>query len=108
MVATINSNGIAGRLSETGRNKGKRSLAAGLRGPILRASGVASDVRASFPTGAYEDEAVTVIVQRTGDAFARLVVRLLECLESFRVIEQALDDLPAALSERGTHEMRTG
>lgn len=109
VVATINSRGIAGRLSELAVIKGSEALAAGLRGPILRASGVASDVRASFPTGAYEDEAVTVIVQRTGDAFARLVVRLLECLESFRVIEQALDDLPAGpVRARGNHEMRTG
>jgi Ni,Fe-hydrogenase III large subunit len=70
---------------------------------------VASDVRASFPTGAYEDEAATVIVQRNGDVFSRLVVRLLECLESFRMIEQALDDLPAGpVRARGTHEMRTG
>ena len=109
VVAIINSRGIAVRLSELAVIKGSEALAAGLRGPILRASGVASDVRASFPTGAYEDEAVTVIVQRTGDAFARLVVRLLECLESFRVIEQALDDLPAGpVRARGTHEMRTG
>jgi Ni,Fe-hydrogenase III large subunit len=109
VVATINSRGIAGRLSEMAVIKGSEALAAGLRGPILRASGVASDVRVSFPTGAYEDEAVTIIVQRTGDAFARLVVRLLECLESFRIIEQALDDLPAGpVRARGTHEMRTG
>lgn len=109
VVATINSKEMAGRLTALAVIKGREAVAAGLRGPILRASGVASDVRASFPTGAYEDEAVTVIVQRNGDAFSRLVVRLLECLESFRVIEQALDDLPTGpVRARGTHEMRTG
>jgi Ni,Fe-hydrogenase III large subunit len=109
VVATINSREIAGRLSELGVIKGSEAVAAGLRGPVLRASGVASDVRATFPTGAYEDEAVTVIVQRAGDVFSRLVVRLLECLESFRVIEQVLDDLPAGpVRARGNHEMRTG
>jgi Ni,Fe-hydrogenase III large subunit len=109
VVATINNREIAGRLTTLGVIKGREAVAAGLRGPLLRASGVASDVRASFPTGAYEDEAATVIVQRNGDVFSRLVVRLLECLESFRMIEQALDDLPAGpVRARGTHEMRTG
>ncbi|MEO5952611.1 MAG: hypothetical protein ABIQ44_09125, partial [Chloroflexia bacterium] len=101
--------GIADRMVGLGVIKGQEAVAGCLRGPVARASGVAWDVRAAYPTGAYEDEAVTVIVQRNGDAFSRLVVRLLECLESFRVVEQALDDLPGGpVRIRGEAELRAG
>ena len=53
------------------------------------ACGHAVDMRATFPTGAYEEEGATIVVQRAGDAFSRLVVRLLESLESMRLVEQA-------------------
>jgi Ni,Fe-hydrogenase III large subunit len=109
VVSIINNKGIADRLVGLGTIKGREVVAAGLRGPVARASGVAMDLRASFATGAYEDEAVTVIVQRNGDAFSRLVVRLLECLESFRVVEQALDDLPGGpVKTRSAAELRAG
>jgi NADH-quinone oxidoreductase subunit D len=105
----INSKEIARRLVGLGRITAQEALVAGLRGPVARASGVASDIRANVPTGAYETEGVTIISQRGGDVFSRLVVRLLECLESFRVIEQALDDLPPGpVNARGTLEVRDG
>ncbi|HEX8600699.1 MAG TPA: hypothetical protein VF952_19555 [Chloroflexia bacterium] len=100
---------IARRLTGLGKVTAQEAAFAGLRGPIARAAGVTYDIRAHFPTGAYEDEAVTVVVQRAGDAYARLVVRLLECLESFRVMEQALDDLPAGPARsRGSLEFGLG
>jgi Ni,Fe-hydrogenase III large subunit len=109
VTSTINSKEIAARLVGLGTIRGQEAVVGGLRGPVLRASGVAVDVRAAFPTGAYEDESVTIVVQRNGDAFSRLVVRLLECLESFRVIEQALDDMPPGpVKPRGNLEMREG
>lgn len=93
--ALINSREAAGRLTGLGTIAVTEALVGSLRGPVARASGLAVDIRATWPTGAYEDEPVTIVAQRNGDAFSRLVVRLLECLESFRVIEQALDDLPS-------------
>ena len=92
--AIINSSEIARRLVGLGVISTEEAVIGGLRGPVARASGVATDVRAAFPTGAYEEEAATIVVQRGGDAFSRLVVRLLEALESFRLVEQVLDDLP--------------
>jgi Ni,Fe-hydrogenase III large subunit len=93
--ALINSREVAGRLAGLGTVTAAEALVGSLRGPVVRAAGLAVDLRATWPTGAYDDEAVTIVAQRNGDAFSRLVVRLLECLESFRVIEQALDDLPS-------------
>ncbi len=105
----INSQEIASRLTGLGRITPQEALVAGLRGPVARASGVTVDIRANAPTGAYETEEVTIISQRGGDAFSRLVVRLLECLESFRVVEQALDDLPTGpVKVREGIEMRDG
>lgn len=96
---------IARRLTGLGKVTAQEAAFAGLRGPVARAAGITYDIRAHFPTGAYEDEPVTVVVQRAGDAYARLVVRLLECLESFRVMEQALDDLPTGpVKSRGSLE----
>lgn len=109
VAEVINSREVAGRLVGLGTISAQEAALAGLRGPVARASGLQSDVRVSFPTGAYEDEAVTVVVQRAGDAFARLAARLLECLESLRIIEQALDDLPTgAVRARGNMELGGG
>ncbi len=109
VTAIINSKEASGRLVGIGTIKADDAALAGLRGPNIRASGVARDIRATFPTGAYEDEGVTIVSQRAGDAFARLVVRLLECLESFRIIEQALNDLPGGpVKGRGDVQMRSG
>lgn len=105
----INSREIASRLAGLGVISTQEAQIGGLRGPVARASGVAGDLRSSWPTGAYEEEAVAIIVQRNGDAFSRLVVRLLECLESFRVVEQAMDDLPPGpVNARGAPQLRSG
>ena len=107
VAAMINSRELAHRLSGLGSITGEEAIVAGLRGPAARAAGVALDIRATSPVGAYEDESVTIVAQRNGDAFSRLVVRLLECLESFRVIAQALEDLPSGqVRGRGVVELR--
>jgi len=92
--AVIHGREIASRMAGLGGITAEEAVLAGLRGPVARASGVATDIRAGFPTGAYENEVATIVVQRGGDAFSRLVVRLLESLESLRLVEQAMDDLP--------------
>jgi NADH-quinone oxidoreductase subunit D len=76
---------------------------------VVRACGLAVDIRSNFPTGAYEEEGATIVVQRTGDAYARLVVRFLESLESLRLVEQVLDDLPPGpVKARGSADIRGG
>ncbi len=109
IMSIIRSKEIASRLARLGAISAEEAIEAGLRGPVARASGVTTDIRADFPTGTYEDEATTIVVQRAGDAFARLVVRLLECLESFRLIELALDDLPhGPMRAKGSNRLRGG
>ncbi|MEI8308245.1 MAG: NADH-quinone oxidoreductase subunit D [Chloroflexales bacterium] len=66
-----------------------------LRGPLARASGLKDDVRVDAPYGAYAALAPQVITQEGGDVYARIMLLLLETLESLKLSDRALDDLPA-------------
>lgn len=68
----------------------------GLSGPCLRASGMARDVRKDEPYGIYDrlDFDVPVGVTDDGDCFDRYTVRVAEMVQSMRLIEQALRDIP--------------
>ncbi len=63
-------------------------------GPTARGSGVAIDVRADDPYAAYSDLDWNVIARPEGDVFAKAVVRLLETLESVKIIREAVKKLP--------------
>jgi NADH-quinone oxidoreductase subunit D len=67
----------------------------GVTGPVLRASGVNYDVRKAYPYSSYEDFDFEVPLGQVGDVFDRYYVRLQELRQSNRIIEQALDRLPA-------------
>jgi formate hydrogenlyase subunit 5 len=63
-------------------------------GPVLRGSGVASDVRKDDPYAAYEEIPFNVISYDECDTWARLMVRVDEVVESLDIIEYALGHLP--------------
>jgi NADH-quinone oxidoreductase subunit D len=81
------------------RNEGIGVLSAeqlrsfGVTGPLLRASGVAADLRKDLPYGGYETFDFDVPVRTEGDAYARYLVRLAEMRQSLRIVEQAIDRL---------------
>ncbi len=62
-------------------------------GPTARASGVATDVRKDEPMDAYGLVEFEEIVLQNGDVYDKLVVRLLETLESIKIVRQCLDKL---------------
>ncbi len=66
----------------------------GVTGPMLRASGVARDLRRDEPYSVYPKFDFEVVTEQEGDTLARFVIRLKEIYESLHIIEQALDDLP--------------
>jgi NADH-quinone oxidoreductase subunit D len=66
----------------------------GLSGPMLRASGVAYDVRKDFPYLGYETYDFDVPVGTHGDVYDRYLVRMEELRQSVRILEQALKRLP--------------
>jgi NADH-quinone oxidoreductase subunit D len=66
----------------------------GLSGPMLRASGVAYDVRRDFPYLDYETYDFEIPVGVNGDVFDRYLVRMEELRQSLRILQQAADRLP--------------
>jgi len=66
----------------------------GATGPTLRGSGIGYDVRRSEPYGAYARFEFEIPTRTAADALARYQVRVAEMVQSVRIIEQALDQLP--------------
>jgi NADH-quinone oxidoreductase subunit D len=66
----------------------------GVTGPILRAAGLAYDIRRAAPYSGYEQYDFDVPTHTAGDVYGRYVVRVAEMRQSVRIIQQALDRLP--------------
>ncbi|MEX2406292.1 MAG: NADH dehydrogenase (quinone) subunit D [Actinomycetota bacterium] len=69
------------------------ALSFGVTGPILRAAGVARDVRKDEPYCGYETYEFDLPVRETGDCYARFEVRIDEMRESLRIVEQCVERL---------------
>jgi ech hydrogenase subunit E len=65
----------------------------GCVGPMLRASGVAQDMR-KLGYAAFKDLAVEPITRPEGDSFARCAVRCEEIFQSIDLIRRAIDRMP--------------
>lgn len=85
---------LKARLQGVGVLPPERAIAYGVTGPMLRASGVAYDVRKAEPYSIYPRFAFDVVTDDAQDAYARYLVRLAELRQSVRILEQALDELP--------------
>ncbi len=78
------------------------SIRIGAVGPHARASNVPVDVRKDAPYSSYDDFEFDKVVFPTCDVFSRVVVRVLENIESIKIIRQALDQLPKGAINLGT------
>jgi NADH-quinone oxidoreductase subunit D len=76
-----------------GRRSTEELLALGVTGPVLRASGLAVDVRKDEPYSGYETYDFVVPTRTQSDCFARYEVRIEEIRQSLRIVEQCLDRL---------------
>ena len=72
----------------------QRAIELSTTGPVLRASGVAKDVRKDQPYSGYELYDFDVITREGGDCYARYEVRMAEMRESMKIVAQVLDSLP--------------
>lgn len=91
---TIGNRIFEDRMRGTGVISGEEAIDWGLSGPLLRASGVAYDVRKAQPYLGYEEYDFDVPTQAAGDSYARFIQRLDECDQSLRIIDQAMARLP--------------
>jgi NADH-quinone oxidoreductase subunit D len=66
----------------------------GFSGPMLRGSGVPWDLRKSQPYDVYEDLDFDIPVGKTGDCYARYLVRMEEMRQSIKLVKQCINNLP--------------
>ena len=64
-------------------------------GPVLRASGVAWDLRKSQPYDVYDKVKFSIPVGKTGDTYDRYLVRMEEMRESVKIILQCINQIPS-------------
>ncbi|HPS41808.1 MAG TPA: nickel-dependent hydrogenase large subunit [Anaerolineaceae bacterium] len=84
-----------GRTRNIGLMSFEEATLLGAIGPTGRASGVLRDVRVDSPYAGYPEFPVKIITSEAGDLEARFVVRINELYESYRVIREILDHMPA-------------
>ncbi len=82
------------RLKGVGVLSREDAISFGATGGTGRASGWACDVRKRMPYGVYDKVDFNEIIYTEGDSFARYMVRMDEIMESMRIIEQLIDNIP--------------
>jgi NADH-quinone oxidoreductase subunit D len=70
-------------------------VALGVTGPVLRASGVEWDLRKKQPYECYNKFEFDIPTGTNGDTYDRYLVRIQEMRQSVRILEQAVEDIPA-------------
>lgn len=83
------------RLVDIGIMNKKQAIEWGFSGPMLRASGVAWDLRRSQPYEVYDQLEFNIPIGKTGDCYDRYLVRIYEMHESIKIIKQCIDKLPS-------------
>jgi NADH-quinone oxidoreductase subunit D len=87
------------RLADVATVPAEMAIAYNLVGPNLRGSGVNYDLRKDRPYSVYADFDFDVPVGRgevgvVGDCWDRYIVRIHECLQSIRILRQAVKQIP--------------
>ncbi len=70
------------------------AISLGATGPVLRASGLKTDLRKDDPYEVYQKFNFEVPVREEGDIYARFLIGLAEVKESIKIVRQAIETLP--------------
>ncbi len=81
------------RTKDIGVVTADQAIAWGWTGPCLRASGVDRDLRKDEPYYGYDEYTFDTVIGQTGDTYDRIMVRMIEMLESASICRQALAKL---------------
>jgi NADH-quinone oxidoreductase subunit D len=82
------------RTVDIGNVSAEDALAWGFSGPMLRASGVAWDLRKAQPYEVYDRMDFDIPVGKNGDCWDRYLVRMAEIRESLKIMRQCLEQMP--------------
>jgi NADH-quinone oxidoreductase subunit D len=82
------------RTVDIGRVTPEEALDLGFTGPVLRATGLAWDLRKAQPYEAYEDMDFDIPVGETGDCYERYLVRIEEMRQAVLIMKQAIEKMP--------------
>jgi NADH-quinone oxidoreductase subunit B/C/D len=82
------------RLRGVGRLGRDDAIEWGVTGPNLRAAGVDWDLRKRMPYSGYDSLDFEVPTDTEGDGLARYRLRIEECRQSVRIIQQVIDAMP--------------
>jgi len=82
------------RLVDIGAASADEALDWGFTGPMLRASGVAWDLRKAQPYMVYDRMKFDIPVGKNGDCYDRYMVRMEEIRQSLRIIRQCVGEMP--------------
>ncbi len=85
---------FVGRIAGVGMLSQEQAVSLCAVGPVARASGVARDVRKEDPYAVYDELDFELCTADTCDVLGRVVVRVKELLESYKMIEQMVKGLP--------------
>ncbi len=81
------------------------ALAWGFSGPMLRASGVAWDLRKAQPYEVYDRLDFDIPVGRHGDCYDRYLVRMQEMRESLKIMRQCIEQMPEGPVRTPNHKV---
>lgn len=84
----------ASKLSGIGQLSREKARAYGVVGPVLRASGIESDIRKDDPYGPYQELDFEVPTEEGCDVFSRALVRAREVSESIKLVKQLIERMP--------------
>lgn len=82
------------RTVDIGIASAEQAMDWGFSGPMLRASGVAWDIRKAEPYDVYDRMDFDIPIGRNGDCYDRYLVRLEEMRQSLRIMKQCLEQMP--------------
>ena len=75
----------------------ERAINLGMSGPMIRATGLAHDIRKAEPYSIYPNLKFNIPVGKHGDVFDRFMVRMAEAYQSIQIVKQCLDQMPGGL-----------
>ncbi len=85
---------LIGRLAGVGKLPKDLIAQFGTTGPTARAAGIKKDVRKDDPYAAYAELSFNVVTDDHADVLGRTIVRVMELMESYKIIRQVLKQLP--------------